>query len=301
MNYAIGIDLGGTNIKMVALTPEGQIIKRALDPTDDKPRAGWAERVRERLAHFQTEIGAPAAHTGLAAPGLAARDERSIACMQGRMERLQGLDWTEFLRSPRPVRVLNDAHAALIGEAWLGAAAGCRDVVLLTLGTGVGGAILSDGKLLRGHIGRAGHLGHICLEADKPQGITGAPGTLEEAIGNFTVSRRTGGRFDSTRALVDAHRAGDAFASEVWLRSVYLLACALASLVNAVDPEKIILGGGAVDAGDALFVPLREFMDKMEWRPGGHAVPIVRAQLGNIAGAIGAARHAMDANTPDAG
>src|SRR5206468_1632362 len=103
---------------------------------------------------------------GLCAPGLAARDERSIAWMQGRMAAIQRVDWTALLASPTPVPVLNDAHAALVGEAWLGAARGARDVVLLTLGTGIGGAILADGKLLRGHIGRAGHLGHVTVNAD---------------------------------------------------------------------------------------------------------------------------------------
>ena len=122
------------------------------------------------------------------------------------------------------------AFAAFL--AW-GAAAGSRDAVLLTLGTGVGGAIMSEGRLVEGHIGRAGHLGHVCLDPDGPVSIAGMPGSLENAIGNGSLSERSKGRFADTRALVEAHVAGDAEAGEIWLRSVWVLACAIASIVNS--------------------------------------------------------------------
>jgi len=285
--YSIGIDLGGTQIKAVAVAPSGAVLAQRADSTGDA--AGqWRDRVRRHVEQFQREHGATAS-IGLAAPGLAAPDHRSIAFMPGRMQGLEGLDWTEFLHSDSPVVVVNDAHAALLGEAWMGAAAGFQNVFMLTLGTGVGGAILSDGRLLRGAIGRAGHLGHICLNPHGPPDITRIPGSLEDAIGDCTLPQRSGGRFIATRDLVAAHRAGDAAATSVWLRSVHDLACGIASLTNVLDPEAVIIGGGIVQAGEALFEPLRRTLDEIEWRPGGHAVKVLPARLGDFAGALGAA------------
>ncbi len=208
------------------------------------------------------------------------------------MAGLEGFRWADFLQ--RRVNVLNDAHAALLGEVWQGAAAGARDAVLLTLGTGVGGAIISGGHLLTGHIGRAGHLGHITLDRHGAPGITGTPGSLEDAVGNATVAARSQGRFASTRDLLGAVQAGDAFAGQVWDASVQALAAGMASLINAFDPEVFILGGGiAAGAGDLLLTPLSRHLDAMEWRPGGHRVRVVIATLGEWAGATGAARRVM--------
>jgi glucokinase len=192
-----------------------------------------------------------------------------------------------------PVFVLNDAHAALLGELWQGAAKGYSNVVLLTLGTGVGGAVLANGHLLKGHIGRAGHLGHISVNSDGAPDIVGTPGSLEEMIGNYNIAERTAGRFNSTRELVEAHLNGDAAATRIWLRSVFHLAAAIASFINAFDPEIVVIGGGIAQAGPALFEPLAEYLDRFEWRPMGVRVPVRIAALGDRAGAIGAAYHAM--------
>src|SRR5579862_3061619 len=148
--YAIGFDVGGTNIKTVAVAASGERLFESVEPTAED-RVAWAERLRALIARIEAAQRTPAAAVGLAAPGLAAHDGRSIAWMQGRMASVQGLDWTQALGREQVVPVVNDAHAALLGEAWIGAAEGCRDVILLTLGTGVGGGALVDGRLLRGN------------------------------------------------------------------------------------------------------------------------------------------------------
>jgi glucokinase len=214
--------------------------------------------------------------------------------MRGRLGEVEGLNWGELLGRPR-VPVLNDAQAALVGEAWVGAARGSRNVMLLTLGTGVGGAAIVDGRLLRGHLGRAGHLGHVCLDVAGGPDIANTPGSLEAMIGNYTIGRRSGGRFATTHDLVAAYRAGDADAARVWERSLDALACAVASLVNVLDPEAVIIGGGVAVAGDALFGPLGERLRRVEWSLAGERVRIVPAALGEFAGAIGAAREGMGA------
>ncbi len=289
VEQAIGIDIGGTRIKAVALAGDGVVLGRHESRTLDEP-AALVEAARaaiERLSAAERRTVA----VGLAAPGLAAADERSIAWMQGRLEAVQGLDWTEQLG--RPVRVLNDAQAATLAEAALGAAAGCDHVILLTLGTGVGGGALVDGRLLRGRLGRAGHLGHICLDPAGEPDIVGTPGSLEDRVGDHTVSQRTGGRFADTRQLVAAVEQGDPEARRYWEQTIHALACGIVSLINVLDPERVVIGGGVAQAGPTLFDPLIEAMGRLEWRPTGQAVEIVPAMLGSDAGAIGAARYAM--------
>src|SRR5437899_4415539 len=177
MKYAIGLDLGGTNIKGLAVTPGGKVLAEATTPTADDGNRGWIKNVRRSFEKLQRAVRNPPECVGLAAPGLAAADRRSIAFMPGRLSGLENLVWQEFFGLARSVPVLNDAQAALLGEVWRGAAKGARNVVMLTLGTGVGGAAMVDGRLLHGHCGRAGHLGHVSLNPEGPGDGTGTPGS----------------------------------------------------------------------------------------------------------------------------
>lgn len=290
MSYSIGVDLGGTNIKIVVISSDGKVLDYLTCDTADA-EGSWAQTIKHQLETIRNKRGNAPCHIGLAAPGLAARDGRSIAYMQGRLQGLQGFVWQDFLETP--VVVLNDAHAALLGEVWQGAAKGYGNVILLTLGTGVGGAVLVDGRLIKGQIGRAGHLGHVTVNSDGPPDIVNTPGSLEQMIGNYNVAERSRGRFTSTRKLVEAHLAGDKDATAIWLRSIFHLAAAVASFINAFDPEIVIVGGGIAQAGAALFEPLRKELDRFEWRPMDHQVQVIPAALGEKAGAIGAAWHAI--------
>jgi glucokinase len=297
MSYSIGIDLGGTNIKIVVISTEGNVLEYLTCDTADS-EGSWAQTIKQNVEQIQNQHGQSPCHIGLAAPGLAASDGRSIAYMQGRLAGLQGFVWQDFLKSP--VVVLNDAHAALLGEVWQGVAKGYRNAILLTLGTGVGGAALIDGRLIKGQIGRAGHLGHVTVYSDGSPDIVNTPGSLEQMIGNYNVAERSGGRFSSTRLLVEAHLRGENEATKIWLRSIHHLAAAVASFINAFDPQIVIVGGGIAQAGSALFDPLHKELDRFEWRPLGHTVQVVPAALGEKAGAIGAAYHAQrDAFTRD--
>ena len=292
MSYSIGVDLGGTNIKIVVISNDGNELEYLTCDTADAA-GSWAQTIKQNVDEIQNQRGQAPCHIGLAAPGLAANDGRSIAYMQGRLKGLQGFVWQDFLDSVAPVVVLNDAHAALLGEAWRGAAKGYRNVILLTLGTGVGGAVLVEGRLIKGQIGRAGHLGHVTVYSDGSPDIVNTPGSLEQMIGNYNIAERSGGRFSSTRLLVEAHLRGDKEATTVWLRSIFQLAAAIASFINAFDPEIVIVGGGIAKAGPALFDPLRKELDRFEWRPLGHTVQVVPAALGEKAGAIGAAYYGI--------
>ncbi|MDP3072576.1 MAG: ROK family protein [Opitutaceae bacterium] len=286
----LGVDLGGTHVKGIVVDSSGRICGEDTRRTADGADDGWQGNVRALVAALRQRFPEITA-AGLCAPGLAARDERSIVNMPGRLRGLAGLVWSDELELPTVV--LNDAHAALLGEVWQGAASGGANVLMITLGTGVGGAAMVDGRLLRGHLGRAGHVGHVSLNPEGTPDIVGTPGSLEDAIGDCTVAERSGGRFQSTRDLVAAAVAGDSEAGQTWARSVRALGAALASLINVLDPQTIVLGGGIAAAGDVLFKPLAASLARMEWRVGSSRVAVVPARLGAQAGAFGAAYRAL--------
>lgn len=291
--YAIGVDIGGTGVKAVGLSPEGRLCFETTRVFDAAKPMHFAESARDLVRELIAQQGVAPLALGVCAPGLAAADQRSVAILPNRLPGMEGLDWQTWLDTPIPVPVLNDAHAALLGEAWRGAARGHQNILLVTLGTGVGGAAMVDGRLLRGHSGKAGHVGHISLDPDGPPDICRTPGSLELAMGNGTIAERTGGRFATTHDLVQAWRDGDPAAARFWLKAVQALAAGVVSLANVLDPGIVVIGGGIAAAGDALFGPLRERVHAMEWRVAGGPLSIVPATLGDKAGAIGAARHAL--------
>jgi len=287
---AIGIDLGATNIKGVLISREGNILQKETCITDDKAEDDqiWKDAVASMVSKLQAKSEQAVNTIGLSAPGILNDDNSYIAYMPGRLAGIENFNWSDFLQLE--TKVINDANAALLAEAYLGAGKGAKNMVMLTLGTGVGGSIFINGNLYQGFHQMAGHLGHITVDANSQDiDITGTPGSLEDAIGDATVTRRSYGRFTSTRAVVEAYREGDTFATYLWLDSIQKLAVGITSICNALSPERIILGGGVVKAEEALMQPLADFMDLYEWRPGGKKTPIVIAQYQDFAGAIGAA------------
>lgn len=290
--FSIGIDLGGTRIKAVLIDADGNIEGENYQPTNDGDDKVWKNAVARAVKELQTIAKADRIAIGLSAPGLPNDINTCIACMPGRMQGLEYFNWTDFLQ--RPTYVVNDAVAAMMGEAKFGAAKGRKNVIMLTLGTGVGGAILIDGKPYQGAMNKAGHIGHMVINDEGDCDVTGMPGSLEECIGNCTVEKRSKGKFTSTQEMLAAYKKGDEFAKEVWMKSVRQLGIGLASLANILSPEVIVVGGGIAQADDDLFLPLNEFMKKFEWQPNGKTTSIVKAMFGDMAGAIGAASFAMN-------
>lgn len=289
MERLLGIDLGGSSVKAAVLSPKGRrILTRRADFEADAPLE-WRQCVRSLVKEIESSLGHSVCSFGLASPGLASPSGRFIWHMPGRLRGLENLDWTDYLKRNHPVWVMNDAQAALAGEAWLGAARNVRNILFLTLGTGVGGAAMVDGRILRGAVGRAGHAGHICLNPNGAPDICRTPGSLEMAIGNCAIQQRSGGKFKTTQALLDASRNGDITAASIWSESIRNLACGLVSLINVLDPQTIVIGGGIARAESDLFKPLQKFMNELEWIVPGHRVPIRPARLGEMAGACGAA------------
>ena len=289
---AIGLDVGGTRVKAVVVEDEGTVLDQVVRQSLDNGVERWAEvaqaLVQELIEQYGEEL-----FVGVCAAGLADGNESCIWNLPNRMPGIEGLNWQRFLSRPRAVPALNDGQAALLGERWLGASAERQNVIMLTLGTGVGGAAIVDGRLLRGARGRAGHFGHVSIRDTGPLDIVGTPGSLEDAVGNQTVNQRSAGLFSDTRELLAACRRQDGNALRVWDQMLSDLARGLVSLINALDPDLVLLGGGISIAGDDLIQGLRQRLDTWEWRPGGLGAELAFAKLGEWAGAFGAAARAM--------
>jgi len=284
-NAAIGIDLGGSRIKAVVIDESGTVLHQHYQPTNDGDDSNWKTGVAEAVLDLQGKIKNTGSVIGISAPGLPNSGNTAIAFMPGRLQGLENFIWTDFLKSR--TFVLNDAISAMMSEARFGAAKNRKNVIMLTLGTGVGGAILIDGKPYQGAFNKAGHIGHMVIDSEGEQpDIIGIPGSLEDAIGNCTIKKRSLGKYSDTQQLLEAYRNGDLFATEVWLKSVKKLAIGLAALTNILSR--------ITEAGNDLFDPLEEFMSLYEWRTGGNKTEIVKAGFGDLAGAVGAACFAKE-------
>ncbi len=292
MKYAaIGIDLGGTRIKGVLIDPDGNQIEQVYTPTEDSEGQPWKMAIKGTVDKLKEKLKGHPYVIGISAPGIPDEKNEAISFMPGRLQGLEGFIWTDYLH--HKTYVANDAIAAMAAEARYGEAKGIRHAIMLTLGTGVGGAILIDGRIYQGAFQKAGHLGHMTVDSEGENDICNLPGSLEDAIGNCSIGKRSLGKYAYTHQLLDDYRKGDHFARWLWLSSVRKLSIALASLTNILSPEKIIIGGGITEAGKDLFEPLNSFMEMYEWRAGGEKVEIVKSRFGDLSGAIGAAGFAL--------
>ena len=287
----LGIDVGGTNSKLAVLEIEGDhrtVLATATIPTGAGDPGEVVGRLGAAGARLAAEHG-PVAAAGAGVPGLF--DEAS-----GRIVLLPNLPaaWTgRPFRDPLagllgvPVALINDARAFTLAESRMGAAAGCPTVVCLTLGTGVGGGVVVDGRLRFGPSGRAGELGHQVIEVDGPPCGCGNRGCVE-AFAAGAVLCRLGGR-DTPEAVFRAAAAGDQRAGAAVGATVGRLAVGIANLVTVLWPERVVVGGGVAAAGDQLFGPLRAAVAAATPLVDPASYEIVPAALGPAAGAIGAA------------
>ncbi|NJK40056.1 MAG: ROK family protein [Oscillatoriales cyanobacterium RM1_1_9] len=198
-------------------------------------------------------------------------------------------EWVEA-KIGLPVIMANDANCAGLGEAWLGAGQGIQNLVVITLGTGVGGAVILEGKLFVGHRGSAGELGLITLNPDGPLCNSGNQGSLEQYVSVQAIRRLTG--LDPAELAARAY-GGEIAALEFWQQYGRWLGAGLASLIYVLTPEAIILGGG-ISAGAELFLPETKAEIERRVLPSSReGIQLLIAELGNQAGAVGAARLAL--------
>jgi glucokinase len=286
----IGVDLGGTKILAGLVGRDGSIERHRERPTptssQDDLLAGLDAAVEELIDDRVVALGFAIPSTIDQAAGRAVFSTNIPLADLDFRDRMQE-------RWSLPVAIENDANAAAVAEWRLGAGRGARYMVMLTLGTGIGGGLILDGRPYRGFSGAAAEIGHMVIEHDGPrcQGACTGHGHLETLASGHEATERARAEFGGA---VDAHRLvrlateGDARAREILADIGHRLGSGLGSLINIFDPELIVLGGGFAAAGDHLFEPAREVMVREALPPGRDRVRLVQAELGTTAGLVGA-------------
>jgi glucokinase len=307
----IAVDLGGTKLAAGLVEPDGAVVRRAVEPTDlagEDAVLAQLERVIADLADGEF------AALGIGIPSTI--DQRSGRAVTSVNIPLAGVDLRDRLRSlfGVPVAIENDGNVAAVGEHRLGAARGARHVVMLTLGTGVGGGLILDDRLYRGAVGAAGELGHITLDLDGPrcQGVCPGRGHLEAMVSGHAAERlaeraaaerpdgdlgraAAAGREVDPRLLVELASAGPGDARDVLVHIGFHLGVGISDLVNVFNPACVVVGGGFAEAGELLLGPARAVVAERTLVPARDVVSIVEAELGPDAGLVGAALVAFDA------
>jgi len=287
-----GIDLGGTTINIGLFTTDGALAAASQIPTLVPQGPGPAmDRTAGEIRRLMEELpGKTLKALGAGAAGLINTREGRI----GKVENLPGWEDTplqEMLvsRLRVPVEIENDANTAALGEYAFGAGRGTLHMVMLTLGTGVGGGLILNGQLYSGLNGYGGELGHMVIRPDGPPCACGAAGCLEVYCSREALSRNG----KTPREMAALAEEGDPEARELFRTAGEALGIAIANLINLLDVERIVIGGGLANAGELLLGPARERADGIIMDPALVPVPIVRAALGEQAGMIGAARLVM--------
>ena len=286
----IGIDLGGTAMKLARFTESGDQLA-ALELPTPQPAVPGAVTMALCEAVEQLDPDATAGCIGVGLPGpmdAAARVARVCINLPG-WEEVPLAEWLEA-RLQRRVTLANDGNCAVVGEAWRGAARGCSDVVLLTLGTGVGGGVLLGGRLFTGHNGAAAEPGLIGVVPDGPACNSGNRGSLEQ-YASIAALRRLCDR--DPRELSAAASAGDAEARSVWERYGTQLGVGIASLVYVFTPQRVLIGGGLAGAAEHFLPALRREVEQRVQAVSREGLQIEACALGNGAGRLGAARLAL--------
>jgi glucokinase len=301
----LAADLGGTNLRMAAVDAAGKIHYRTRR---DTPRGERADEIVRAFAEAANECrqnisGATVKAVAAAVPGTI-RFESGTVLKAPNLPALDGFRMAAALEHELnlPALLENDANAAAIGENWRGASKGVNNSIAVTLGTGVGGGIILDGKIWRGLDGTGGEIGHITVEPFGAPCGCGSRGCVEQYASATAIVRLTqenAARYpksvlpDKLRLtaadVYEAGKAGDELALEVFRQVGFYLGVALGGLINTLNPEMIVIGGGAA-AGWELFYPhLQETILHRAYREAGERARIVRAELGDDAGILGAA------------
>ncbi|MDO8729605.1 MAG: ROK family protein [Candidatus Omnitrophota bacterium] len=308
MKAAIGVDIGGTDVKL-GIVRHGQVLVRRSFPTasiSSGPKAleeGIVAAVRSLRGSFRGKVES----VGVGVPGLVRVPQGIVqTCanvkgwknvpLQSRLRRRLGV----------PVRVDNDVHAMALAEWRYGAGRGVRNLVCVTLGTGVGGGFILNGKLYRSRLGPSAEIGHVAIGETGPACSCGGSACLERYVGNrdllrilrrklesgakSRLPRLAGGRLDRiTPEMVDrACEMGDRLAIETWEEAGCKIGLVLSKVVTLLSPDRIVIGGGLSRAGRWLFEPIRKTLRERAMHPLGK-IPVVPAKLGMSAGLIGAA------------
>lgn len=311
--YAFGVDLGGTTIKFGLFKTNGELLKKWEIPTDTENCGGRIiPDIAESIKKAMTDTGITPYETegiGIGVPGSVLNDSYINPCVN-----LNG--WGGFNAAEKigeltgmPAKVLNDANAAALGEMWQGGGKGYDNLVFVTIGTGVGGGIIVNGKIRSGSHGAGGEIGHIKVKVNEEQpcgcgkrgcleqyaSATGLVRMTKEALRNSgTASRLRNIKTEMTsKDVFDAYKAGDPLAAGMIERMFDYLGMALADVSCVCDPDVFVIGGGVSKTGDILTSGIQRSYKKYAF-PSAEAVEFVLASLGNDAGIYGSVKMILE-------
>jgi glucokinase len=316
--YCVGVDLGGTNIKAGLLDAEANVKSRLSIPTEvdrgpDQVVANIvtaADRAIEEAGVNRDEV----VGVGVGSPGPLSH-RRGLIINPGNLPGMKNVPICEIVREKTGLQTTleNDANAAAWGEFWAGAGKDVNDLVMFTLGTGVGGGIICEGQLLRGYFENAAELGHIIVNPGGRQCSCGQQGCVEAYSSAYYLARRAEEFIADGRAsclknkadsgepllaedIVEAAQGGDELAAQVWDEACYYLAVSTVVMQHMSNPQRVVMAGGLIAAGDFLLDPIKKHFRELTWKLLDDGPEICFATLGNDAGLIGAAGLAWHAH-----
>ena len=309
MKYYAGIDLGGTNTKIGLVDEDGNIIFTTIVKTDsmegfEKTIQRLSKILLQQVKSFDLNFDdVQSVGVGVPGPVLNSRVVKFWANFPWK----NGVDLAlEFEKNlGKPVKADNDVNVITLGEMWKGSAQGYKNVLGLAIGTGIGGGIIVDGKLVSGENGAGGEVGHIKVERDGKlcgcgqkgcwEAYASATGLIREAQSRLAVNKTNGlyeqviGRDLEAKDIFDVAKEGDAFALDLVDYEADYIALGIGNLLNVLDPEIVVVGGGVSLAGDILFDKVKDRLKKYAFPSTTENLKIVAASLGNDAGILGAA------------
>jgi len=310
--FLIGVDVGGTNVRMGIVSPDGKVLEKIQYPIDVSKKA--SALMEELLANLKdlTEKGLKESKQliGIGIGIAGAIDMKSgIVKESPNIKDLKDFELKEFLEGkiPHPIIIENDANAFTLGEGWAGAAKGCRHYCGITLGTGVGGGIVVEGKILHGAEGMGGEVGHMVIDPEGPLCGCGGRGCLEVYASGTGITRMAleaietgegcgilkwvGGDLQSVTSekVFEAAHSGDLGAQRVFHEMGRYLGLGLINLIHLFNPEKIVIGGKVSQAWEYFIGSVMETIQERAMEGPRRRVQIVKAECGDEAGILGAA------------
>lgn len=319
LDFVIGIDIGGTNLVVGAVAADGShVVGAHSQPTN--PARGADAVIDSLIAMGRQTLGALAVEVpgsrvlglGIGAPG-------PLDTRRGVVLLTPNLGWVDMPLRDRlseglalPASLDNDANCAILGECWVGAARGATHVIGITIGTGIGGGIVLDGRLHHGAADCAGEVGHITIDLDGRACGCGNYGCLEAYASGPAIARRATERLDAgdesvllqlvdgdvsrvtAQTVYEAAHAGDPVALDVVRDTAHYLGAGIANLLNIFNPDHVVIVGGVTRAGDSLFEPLRREVARRAFKPAVKSCQIIPGTLDGLAGVYGAARAFLD-------
>lgn len=304
----VGVDVGGTSIKVGICNADGDLIQTYEGPTEVNK---GSDAILHNIAKYARAIVDESTYEWEQVGGVGIGIAGFLDIPNGIVKfapnlKMENVDLKTFLENElqKTIKVNNDANVAALGEAWAGAGKGISHCVCYTLGTGVGGGIIINGKIVEGFQGMAGELGHIAIVPDLEAiqcgcGKMGCLETVSSATGIIRMAKDAVERGDRTslsqvenimaKDVIDAAKAGDEVAARIVQRAAYYLGKSMATMAIVLNPQYFIIGGGVSKAGEFLFEQIREVFEKYTLDQAKENVKIVPAILGNNAGVVGAA------------